>query len=177
MLMVKTELLNQFLDHALSGYKDLKIHIMAGEAKLQECREGKLAELKRQAEKHISEEAVFTYNRLSDDCSNFERHIADLKITQAICMQSVVQIQLMQRVNTQLVQTIQNSLCNTIAAWMQNVANVFNAESNNIEAITASNLQLRATVDQALSIQNDSVNTQKEVIEDLQRIGQNLEQK
>lgn len=93
------------------------MYIMAGKMKLEEVRNGKLAELRATADRTGLAEDVQAARDLSDKCDRFEKKIYDLELTRAISMQTAPQIRMIQNNDTVMVEKIQTTLVNTIPLW------------------------------------------------------------
>lgn len=122
MLLVDIKLLDQLFKQNLEYYKELTMYILAGKKRLEEIRNGELAELRKTAETSITASDAFAYQDLENHCNSFEQQLSDLEITRAICLQTAPQIRLVQRTDEQLIRKIQSSINNTIPIWKQKIA-------------------------------------------------------
>ncbi len=121
-LLVDIKMLDEMYQQNLEYYKELTMYILAGKQKLEETRNGELAELKRKAEITGAQEDAFLYSDLKDQCENFEKQLYDLELTRAVCLQTAPQIRLVQKTDEQLARKIQSSVNNTIPIWKQKIA-------------------------------------------------------
>jgi len=121
-LLVDIKMLDEMYQQNLEYYKELTMYILAGKQKLEETRNGELAELKHKAEITGTQEDAFLYSDLKDQCENFEKQLYDLELTRAVCLQTAPQIRLVQKTDEQLARKIQSSVNNTIPIWKQKIA-------------------------------------------------------
>lgn len=98
-------------------YKELTMYILAGKKRLEEDRNGKLADLKKQAEASGSQEDAEKYNDFAALCNRFEKKLHDLELTRMISIQMGPQTRLLQNNDTLMLEKIQTSILNTIPLW------------------------------------------------------------
>jgi len=110
----------QFEEHYkqnLQYFKELTLHIAAGEQKLAQVRSTTLQELKdRYAASKDALDAQMV-NDMEEACARFERKLNDLKVSRALAMQTAPQIRLVQKNEQLLVERIQSTITHTIPAW------------------------------------------------------------
>ena len=110
-------MLDKLYDQNLAYFKELSMYILAGQKKLEEVRNGELAELKEKAERSGLPEDAQAVKDLDDKCLRFEKKLYDLELTRTIALQTAPQIRLVQNNNTMMVEKIQTTLVNTIPLW------------------------------------------------------------
>ena len=93
------------------------LYILAGKKKLEETRNGKLAEMKNKAALSGLPEDAQAARDLDEKCSRFEKKLHDLELTRTIAMQTAPQIRLIQNNDTVMVEKIQTTIVNTIPLW------------------------------------------------------------
>lgn len=116
-LLKDSAMLDKLYDQNLAYFKELSMYILAGKKKLEEVRNGELAQLKEKAEKSGLPEDAQAVKDLDDKCLRFEKKLYDLELTRTIALQTAPQIRLVQNNNTMMVEKIQTTLVNTIPLW------------------------------------------------------------
>ena len=116
-LMKDTAMLDKMYEQNLNYYKELNMYVLAGKARLQEVREGKLKELEKRAAETGHADDAQAARDLADKCDRFEKKLHDLELTKTISMQTAPQIRLIQSNNTNMVEKIQTTIVNTIPLW------------------------------------------------------------
>ena len=101
----------------LSYFKELTMYILAGKKRLQEVREGELAELTAKATASGLAEDAQAARDLDEKCERFEKKLYDLELTRAVALQTAPQIRLVQDSDQIMVEKIQSTLVNTIPLW------------------------------------------------------------
>ena len=101
----------------LKYYKELTMYILAGKKRLQEVREGELAQLREKAQQSGLAEDAQAANDLENQCQRFEKKLHDLELTRMVSIQMGPQTRLLQNNDTQMIEKIQSSLVNTIPLW------------------------------------------------------------
>ena len=101
----------------LKYYKELTMYILAGKKRLQEVREGELAQLRGKAQQSGLAEDAQAANDLENQCQRFEKKLHDLELTRVVSIQMGPQTRLLQNNDTQMIEKIQSSLVNTIPLW------------------------------------------------------------
>ena len=101
----------------LNYFKELTMYILAGKKKLEETRNGKLAEMKNKAALSGLPEDAQAARDLDEKCSRFEKKLHDLELTRMISLQTAPQIRLVQNNDTLMVEKIQSTIVNTIPLW------------------------------------------------------------
>ena len=102
-LMKDSAMLDKMYEQNLNYFKELTMYILAGKKKLEETRNGKLAEMKNKA----------ALSGLPEDA----QAARDLELTRTIAMQTAPQIRLIQNNDTVMVEKIQTTIVNTIPLW------------------------------------------------------------
>ena len=116
-LLKDIAILDQMYAQNLNYFKELTMYILAGKKKLEETRNGKLAEMKNKAALSGLAEDAQAARDLDEKCSRFEKKLHDLELTRTIAMQTAPQIRLIQNNDTVMVEKIQTTIVNTIPLW------------------------------------------------------------
>lgn len=116
-LMKDSAMLDKMYEQNLNYFKELTMYILAGKKKLEETRNGKLAEMKNKAALSGLPEDAQAARDLDEKCSRFEKKLHDLELTRTIAMQTAPQIWLIQNNDTVMVEKIQTTIVNTIPLW------------------------------------------------------------
>ena len=116
-LMKDSAILDKMYEQNLNYFKELTMYILAGKKKLEETRNGKLAEMKNKAALSGLPEDAQAARDLDEKCSKFEKKLHDLELTRTIAMQTAPQIRLIQNNDTVMVEKIQTTIVNTIPLW------------------------------------------------------------
>lgn len=116
-LMKDSAMLDKMYEQNLNYFKELTMYILAGKKKLEETRNGKLAEMKNRAALSGLPEDAQAARDLDEKCSRFEKKLHDLELTRTIAMQTAPQIRLIQNNDTVMVEKIQTTIVNTIPLW------------------------------------------------------------
>ena len=116
-LMNDSAMLVKMYEQNLYYFKVLTIYILACKKKLEETRNGKLAEMKNKAALSGLPEDAQAARDLDEKCSRFEKKLHDLELTRTIAMQTAPQIRLIQNNDTVMVEKIQTTIVNTIPLW------------------------------------------------------------
>lgn len=116
-LMKDSAMLDKMYEQNLNYFKELTMYILAGKKKLEETRNGKLAEMKNKAALSGLLEDAQAARDLDEKCSKFEKKLHDLELTRTIAMQTAPQIRLIQNNDTVMVEKIQTTIVNTIPLW------------------------------------------------------------
>lgn len=98
-------------------FKELSLHIAAGEEKLQEVHTTVLPQLKREAEETGDQHKIQAYKDMEQHVVRFERKIHDLKLTRMVVLQTAPQIRMVQSNSSSLMEKIQSSIVNTLPLW------------------------------------------------------------
>ena len=116
-LMKDSAMLDKMYEQNLNYFKELTMYILAGKKKLEETRNGKLAEMKNKGALSGLPEDAQAARDLDEKCSRFEKKLHDLELTRTIAMQTAPQIRLIQNNDTVMVEKIQTTIVNTIPLW------------------------------------------------------------
>ena len=116
-LMKDVAMFDQIFELNQQYYKELTMYIIAGKKKLEACRTGELAELRKKAEQSGAQEDAQAYNDYANLVERFEKKISDLELTRMISIQMGPQTRLLQNNDTLMIEKIQTSLVNTIPLW------------------------------------------------------------
>ena len=116
-LMKDSAMLDKMYEQNLNYFKELTMYILAGKKKLEETRNGKLADMKNKAALSGLPEDAQAARDLDEKCSRFEKKLHDLELTRTIAMQTAPQIRLIQNNDTVMVEKIQTTIVNTIPLW------------------------------------------------------------
>lgn len=98
-------------------FKDLSLHIAAGEEKLQEVHTNVLPQLRKEAEESGDQHKIQAYKDMEQHVVRFERKIHDLKLTRMVVLQTAPQIRMIQSNSSSLMEKIQSSIVNTLPLW------------------------------------------------------------
>ena len=116
-LMKDIAILDKMYELNLTYFKELSMYILAGKKKLNEVRNGQLAELMKKAEASGLPEDAQAAKDLDSMCNRFEKKLHDLELTRMISIQTAPQIRLIQNNDTMMVEKIQSTVVNTIPLW------------------------------------------------------------
>ena len=109
-LMKDVAMFDQMFELNQQYYKELTMYIIAGKKKLEACRTGELAELRKKAEQSGAQEDAQAYNDYANLVERFEKKISDLELTRMISIQMGPQTRLLQNNDTLMIEKIQTSL-------------------------------------------------------------------
>lgn len=98
-------------------FKELSLHIAAGEEKLKEVHQEVLPNLRKQAEESGDQHRIQEYKDMEQHVVRFERKIHDLKLTRMVVLQTAPQIRMIQNNSSSLMEKIQSSIVNTLPLW------------------------------------------------------------
>lgn len=98
-------------------FKELSLHIAAGQEKLQEVHSVTLPELRKEAEESGDQHKIQAYKDMEQHVVRFERKIHDLKLTRMVVLQTAPQIRMIQSNSSSLMEKIQSSIVNTLPLW------------------------------------------------------------
>lgn len=130
-LMKDIALLDKMYDANLSYFKELSMYIIAGKQKLEEVRNGELAEAKAKAQASNLPEDAQAAKDIEAMCDRFEKKLHDLELTRMISIQTAPQIRLVQNNDTMMAEKIQSTLVNTIPLWKSQMVLVLGIEHSN----------------------------------------------
>ena len=116
-LMKDVAILDKMYELNLTYFKELSMYILAGKKKLNEVRNGQLAEMMAKAEASGLPEDAQAAKDLDSMCNRFEKKLHDLELTRMISIQTAPQIRLIQNNDTMMVEKIQSTVVNTIPLW------------------------------------------------------------
>lgn len=98
-------------------FKELSLHIAAGDEKLQEMYTSVLPVLKSDAVDSGDQHKIQAYKDMEQHVVRFERKIHDLKLTRMVVLQTAPQIRMIQSNSSSLMEKIQSSIVNTLPLW------------------------------------------------------------
>lgn len=130
-LMKDIALLDKMYDANLSYFKELSMYIIAGKQKLEEVRNGELAEAKAKAQASKLPEDAQAAKDIEAMCDRFEKKLHDLELTRMISIQTAPQIRLVQNNDTMMAEKIQSTLVNTIPLWKSQMVLALGIEHSN----------------------------------------------
>lgn len=130
-LMKDIALLDKMYDANLSYFKELSMYIIAGKQKLEEVRNGELAEAKAKAQASNLQEDAQAAKDIEAMCDRFEKKLHDLELTRMISIQTAPQIRLVQNNDTMMAEKIQSTLVNTIPLWKSQMVLALGIEHSN----------------------------------------------
>ena len=116
-LMKDIALLDKLYDRNHLYFKELSMYIEAGKIRLQNVREGELADLRAKAEESKLPEDVQALDDLNNKCERFEKKIHDLELTRTVSLQMAPQIRMVQNNDTLMSEKIQSTLVNSLPLW------------------------------------------------------------
>ena len=116
-LMKDIALLDKLYDKNHLYFKELSMYIEAGKIRLQNVREGELAQLKEKAEQSQQPEDIQALQDLNNKCERFEKKIHDLELTRTVALQMAPQIRMVQNNDTLMSEKIQSTLVNSLPLW------------------------------------------------------------
>ena len=116
-LLKDVAMLDQMYQANLAYFKELSMYIAAGKKKLEDTRNGELAELQNKAQQSGLAEDVQAAKDLAAMCDRFEKKIYDLQLTRTIALQTGPQIRMVQSSDTIMAEKIQSTIVNTIPLW------------------------------------------------------------
>ena len=116
-LMKDIVMLDKLYETNLAYHKELSMYILAGKKKLNEVKNGQLAEMMAKAEASGLPEDAQAAKDLDSMCNRFEKKLHDLELTRMISIQTAPQIRLIQNNDTMMVEKIQSTVVNTIPLW------------------------------------------------------------
>ena len=116
-LMKDVAILDKMYELNLAYFKELSMYILAGKKKLNEVKNGQLAEMMAKAEASGLPEDAQAAKDLDSMCNRFEKKLHDLELTRMISIQTAPQIRLIQNNDTMMVEKIQSTVVNTIPLW------------------------------------------------------------
>lgn len=117
LLMKDISLLDKMYEINLTYFKELSMYILAGKKKLEETRNGELAQAVAKAQQSGLPEDAQAAKDLESLCDRFEKKIHDLELTRMISIQTAPQIRLVQNNDTMMAEKIQSTIVNTIPLW------------------------------------------------------------
>ena len=130
-LMKDIALLDKMYDANLSYFKELSMYIIASKQKLEEVRNGELAEAKAKAQASNLPEDAQAAKDIEAMCDRFEKKLHDLELTRMISIQTAPQIRLVQNNDTMMAEKIQSTLVNTIPLWKSQMVLALGIEHSN----------------------------------------------
>ena len=116
-LLKDMDVLDKMYELNLAYYKELTMYILAGRKRLEEVRNGELAELQAKAEASGLVEDAQAAKDLAAQCDRFEKKIHDLELTRTIALQTAPQIRMVQSSDQIMAEKIQTTIVNTIPLW------------------------------------------------------------
>ena len=116
-LMKDIALLDKLYEKNHLYFKELSMYIEAGKIRLQEVRDGELADLRAKAEQTKQPEDVQALDDLNNKCERFEKKIHDLELTRTVALQMAPQIRMVQNNDTLMSEKIQSTLVNSLPLW------------------------------------------------------------
>ena len=135
-LMKDSAMLDKLYDMNLEYFKELSMYILAGKKRLQEVREGELAQLVAKAQASGRTEDAQAAQDLAAKCDRLEKKISDLQLTRTIALQTAPQIRLVQNSETVMIEKIQTTIVNTIPLWKGQMVLALGIQ-NSTEAVKA----------------------------------------
>ncbi|MGI6032652.1 MAG: toxic anion resistance protein [Coriobacteriales bacterium] len=137
-LMKDSATLDKLYELNLQYFKELSMYILAGKKRLQEVRDGELAQLRAKAQQSGRTEDAQAVQDLENRCDRLEKKISDLQLTRTIAMQTAPQIRLVQNGEAVMIEKIQTTIVNTIPLWKSQMVLALGIE-NSTQAVKAQN--------------------------------------
>ena len=116
-LLKDVAMLDRMFEKNREYFKEISLYIYAGEKKLKEVRESRLAELRARAALTLNPMDAQYVNDFIAMCDRFDKKLYDLKLTRQVSIQMAPQIRLLQSGDAQLVEKIQTTIVSTIPLW------------------------------------------------------------
>ena len=116
-LLKDTATLDRMYEMNVTYFKELTMYILAGQMKLDECRNVTLPALQEKAEKSGLPEDAQAANDFANMINRFEKKFHDLELTRMVSIQMAPQIRLIQNNDALMIEKIQTSIVNTIPLW------------------------------------------------------------
>ncbi len=116
-LMKDTATLDKMYESNLEYFKELSMTVLAGRKKLQDTRDGELAQLVAKAQETGLAEDAQAARDLEEQCERLEKKVHDLELTRMIALQTGPQIRLVQDSNRVMIEKIQSTIVNTVPLW------------------------------------------------------------
>ena len=116
-LLKDMDVLDKMYELNFAYFKELTMYILAGKKRLEEVRNGELAELQAKAEASGLVEDAQAAKDLAAQCDRFEKKIHDLELTRTIALQTAPQIRMVQSSDQIMAEKIQTTIVNTIPLW------------------------------------------------------------
>lgn len=113
-------MLDMLFERNLENFRNLNLHIRAGEELIAETRATILPDLEKAAADPDPTQAQIAAQKLNDvrqAVDRFEKKLQDLRLSKTVTLQTMPQIRLIQGNDTVLVEKIQSSILNTIPIW------------------------------------------------------------
>lgn len=98
-------------------FKELTMYVVAGKEKLEQVRNGELAQLQAKAAQTGLAEDAQAARDLAQKCDRFEKRIYDLELTRQVALQTAPQIRMVQNSDAVMAEKIQSTVVNTIPLW------------------------------------------------------------
>lgn len=116
-LMKDISLMDKMYDKNQEYLKELTMYILAGKLRIEELRNGELAEMYKKAEESGLAEDAQAASDFAALIGRFEKKIYDLELTRTISLQMAPQIRLIQNNDSLMTEKIRTSINNTIPLW------------------------------------------------------------
>lgn len=116
-LMKDSAMLDHMYELNMNYFHELTMYIVAGQQKLEQVRQGELAELEAKARETGLAEDAQAVKDLASQCERFEKKLYDLELTRNIAMQTAPQIRMVQASDNMMAEKIQSTIVNTIPLW------------------------------------------------------------
>ena len=116
-LMKDSAMLDHMYELNMNYFHELTMYIVAGQQKLEQVRQGELAELEAKARESGLAEDAQAVKDLATQCERFEKKLYDLELTRNIAMQTAPQIRMVQASDNLMAEKIQSTIVNTIPLW------------------------------------------------------------
>lgn len=130
-LMKDIALLDKMYDATFPISRNYPCISLAGKQKLEEVRNGELAEAKAKAQASNLPEDAQAAKDIEAMCDRFEKKLHDLELTRMISIQTAPQIRLVQNNDTMMAEKIQSTLVNTIPLWKSQMVLALGIEHSN----------------------------------------------
>ncbi len=130
-LMKDAAMLDKMYELNKTYFKELSMYILAGKKRLDQIRNGTLAELVAQARQSGKPEDAQAAKDMESLCVRFEKKLYDLELSRTISLQTAPQLRLVQDNDTIMAEKIQSTLINTIPLWKNQMVIALGVEHAN----------------------------------------------
>ncbi len=120
-ILKNISMLDELYSRNFKYFRELQLHIKAGEELIDEIRKKSLPELRAEAKASGDLMSVQLVSDFENTVVRFEKKIYDLKLSQTMSIQTAAQIKLVQNNDKILAEKIQSVIMNTIPLWKNQI--------------------------------------------------------